>query len=643
MGFFDRLLGHDWKWYLNKSDKYVNEGDLGEALACVQKAQELSDGTDATDVAIADKLSALKKRIYDKAFAQAQTYLKRGQRETAQSAIERAARYVQTDEERDALNALVDQGNHFEEEDKVVEAHVEGEDRVDGLDVSDKWNLYVTSLSFDKAQHCDNLGDDFKAAWIALQEGAFDEAIEGLEKVYAENPEDGLVMCELGRAYFGKGDADKAAELLEKADNAVDDIDTKLLRTEVMWSQKKYDVAESILQSAHDMDPDNIQVLVRIAQHGLIAKDYDSGIAAAEVLMEKLPQDYSIHRLAGRLYQDKGDEDNALDQFETVNRMYWQVNPQTHKLSFDQPSALAAANIYLKRESDLKRAVELFDAVRANSDGDTHIGACMSLAECYEKMGKNSKRMEMLTEARRIMDELVENAKQGPEKAMMRLTYADICEKCGDTEAGNEQIQEARAFFAADAERGLPVAAFYVQLIDEKIAGKPFPKPDELQERLVAFIQDLRERMAAQRPASSSSFLHAATSMDMSSPVIHVSSDDSSGSSASLSTASFDDTNMRAMARLASQNNDLSLATLASPDENEVDAPEEIDGDSDDSGDSGDSVEEEVADADSVIAPSGDDLSFATLNADDLSTLSFSNIDFGSDFGGESSDGNKDA
>ena len=518
MGLFDKLFNRDWKYYLEKCKKNLNSGDLGEALSCLKQSKEMAEQSEkgklssSSNDEIAEVEANVYHQIYDRAFKQAKELLRSGQIENAKNALDRAAKYVRTDEERDALNQLVEDSQHMKEDDKIVEAHVAGEERVDGLNTSDKWNLYVTSLPFEKAQHCDELGDEFKEAWIALQEGDFDVAINGLEKAYKDHPDDALVMMELGRAYYGKGIFDKAYAMLQKADEARDDIETKLLRTELLWTMKKFDEAEVVLQAAHDLDPENITVLARIAQHGLIARDFESGIAAAEVLLEKLPNDWSVQRLAGRIYLESGDEDKALECFEAVNRIYWQVNPQTKKLTFDQTSASAAGNIYLKRGEKLERAAELFEAIRANSEGETHVAICQTLAEVYEKQGRNAKRTEVLSESTRFMDDLLQKAK-GPERAMIQLQYSEVCDKLGDHDKESEMIQGARAFFAQDAEKGQPVAEFYLDLIDKKLAGEPFPTADKMQERLMEFIQKKREAVQASRPAPNTDILYTMASM----------------------------------------------------------------------------------------------------------------------------------
>lgn len=489
MGLFDKLFGRDWSYYLNKSIKFASDDDYGEAMNCLDHAMALANDDDAKSK-IQDKKNEYKHVIYSKAFEQAKIYLRNGEHEAAQTAIDRAARHVQNDDERNKLNELIENGNELHKAEINNEQNPLDDDKTE-LDSDDKWSLYVTSLPFDKAQHYDELGQEFKNAWILLQEEKFEPAIRGLEDVYKKHPDDPYIMTELGRAYYGNRQFDKADALLKKSDDTRDDIETKLLRAELQWAMKKFDVAEQILQAAHDLDPENVSVLARIAQHGLIARDFESGIAAIEVLLEKLPQDVSVQRLAGRIYLESGDDEKALQAFETVNRLYWQVHPQTKKLTFDQTAAATAAALYIKKNENLTRAAELLDAVRANTTGEAHVAVCMQLSEVYEKMNKKSKCNELLTEALRFMDDLIDNA-QNAEKALVQLQYAEVAERAGNMTKSNEMLDAAQHFFKSDADKGHPVAAFYVDLIERKKAGEPFPNAQQLQEQMTAFVQKQR-------------------------------------------------------------------------------------------------------------------------------------------------------
>ncbi|MBO5753045.1 MAG: tetratricopeptide repeat protein [Proteobacteria bacterium] len=488
MGLWDKLFHRDCQYYLNKCDEMITKQDFGEAMACVKKAMALAATQEEKDAAEAKK-KELTHLIYQRAYDNAKKYLKVGNTNAAQNAFDLAARHAQTDEERDALNALKEEDYEKEAEDKLEDVRVEGEDQVHSLDLDDKWNLYVSSLSFEKAQHCDELGKEFKAAWVALQEGDLNTAVPGLEAVYKEHENDVLVMTELSRAYLGKGEVNKAEKLLTKADQLGQDVDVKLLRVEALWALKNFPLAEKVLQAAYDMDEDNVQILVRIAQHGLFSRDFESGIPAAEELVARLPQDPSVHGLAARLYLESGDEDKALASYEMVNKLHWQVNPQTKKLSFNQNAAMAAAAIYIKKNENLERAVELLEAMRANTTGEPHIAVCLQLADVFEKLDKKSKRNDILAESTRFLDDMLEELK-GPERAMVQLQYSEICEKLGDKDKEKTMIDDARAFFAADAEKGQPVAAFYVELIDKKLAGEPFPTAGEMKERMETFVKE---------------------------------------------------------------------------------------------------------------------------------------------------------
>lgn len=491
MGFFDKIFKRDCAWHLARSRKYAQDGDFGEAMISLKQGEAMASGEGEKEAAKAWR-KELTHDIYEHAYEQAKRFIKTKNHEAAQNALDRAARHIQSDEERDALNALIDEEH---QEAAVVQAHVDGEDQVSSLDDEDKWNLYVTKLSFEKAQQFDELGQDFKRAWMALQEGRFEDAIDGLERVCKAHPDDATVMMELGRAYYGKGDFVRADELLSSADKARADIEIKLLWAEILWAQKRFDVAETVLQSAHDLDPENITVLARIAQHGLLARDFESGIAAIEVLLESLPNDVSIQRLGGRLYQESGDDDKALECYENVNRLYWQVNPQTKKLTFDQNSAAAAAAIYVKKNENLQRAVTLLDAIRANSTGEGHVGVCLQLADVYEKMNKKSRRDELLTESLRFMDDMIESSK-GAERALIQLQYAEVAEKVGDDAKSREMLEASRLVFEPDAAKGHPVAAFYLDLIERKKAGEPFPTPSQMQARMLEFVKGIQEGRA---------------------------------------------------------------------------------------------------------------------------------------------------
>jgi len=501
MGILDKILGRGWEWYLGRAEKSLRDEDFGEAMHNVKKAEsKLCEGVgDEAKSRVESLRVRVMRATYDHALTSAKAFLASKQNsEAARNAIDRALRHALTQEERDAVSSLVEAQLELSKPvDKVMEEVRVAHSEADVLTDSDKSSMYVTHLPFAKAHRYDELGDAFKGAWIALQEGRVDEAIEGLEAVLKEHPGNPDVMAELGRAYHGKGELAKAEKHLTKADHGRADVETKISRVQVLWAMQRFDIAEMVLQAAHDLAPEDSGVLAAIAQHGLLSKDYASGIEAIEVLIETHPEDVSVHRLGGRLYLESGDDDKALVCFEAVNRLFWKVDPQTKKLTIDQNSAAAAAGLYMKRGENLARAAELLDAVRSLTEGETHVAICLQLAQVYEKMGKSSRRLEMIDEAMRFMDAVYE-ASEGQDRINMCLRYADLCEMRDGQDAAMTgkalaMLNEAREMVQAEVDKGNPLAAVVVDVIQKRIEGEPLPSPEALAERQMAVLKGMAE------------------------------------------------------------------------------------------------------------------------------------------------------
>ena len=545
MGILDALFGGDTASYIRKAEKLADhQNNPGEALVLLNKADKKARSeSDREKIALAR--TSIEHKAYQMAVEQAKLYMRAHMHQNAQNAIDRAVRFAHSDEERDAVRAIIDSDLFHDDGESAAEidevAKVEGEEKVSGMEFRDKWSLYVNRLTFGRAQHFDALGDDFKKAWIELQEGRFETAIQGLEAVHEKHGDDVDVLVELGRAYYGQGTFDKARGLVAKAEELQPgDIEIKMLHTQILWALKQYDEAEKVLQKAYDLEPDNNNVLAMVAQQGLMTKEFESAVAAIEQLIDNAPQDVSVRRLAARIYLESGDEVKALESYEAVNRLFWQVDPRTKKITFDQNSAVAAAALYFKRGENLERAAELLDNVRAETQGETHVGICMQLAEVYEKMGKSAKREEVYTEALRFLDEIYDASKgekranlafqyadicnrcgrredgaakldeglrfldeiydksEGDKRVNLAMQYAEICDKCGDRERGIPKMNEARDIVSAEAVKGNPLAQLALDLIEKRIRGEALPSPEEYARKQQEILESLvKDRLSA--------------------------------------------------------------------------------------------------------------------------------------------------
>ena len=551
MGILDAIFGGDTAWSIKKAHKMADGYNPGEALALLKKAEKKAK-SDKEKEDIAQAREAIEHKAYLMAVEQAKDYMRGHMHQNAQNAIDRAVRYAHSEEEREQVRAIIDSDLFHDDGESAAVLdevpRVEGEEKVSGLEFQDKWSLYVNRLSFGRARHFDELGDDFKKAWIELQEGHFDEAIAGLEAVLKTHEDDADVLLELARAYNGKGEFEKARTFAASAEEKKpNDIETKLLYAQILWALKKFDDAEGVLQKAYDLEPDNNNVLAMVAQQGLMTKEFESAIAAIEQLIENAPQDVSVRRLAARIYLESGDEEKALESYETVNRLFWQVDPRTKKITFDQNSAVAAASLYYKRGENLERAVELLEAVRAETQGEAHVNICMQLAEVYEKMEKPAKREEVYQEALRFLDTIYDGSKgekranlafqyadicnrcgkkedgaeklneglkfldeiyeksEGDRRVNLAMQYAEICDNCGDRERGIPKMNEARDIVSVEAEKGNPLAQLALDLIEKRIRGEELPPPEEYAKKQQEILESIIAKRMASQPESSTS------------------------------------------------------------------------------------------------------------------------------------------
>ena len=188
----------------------------------------------------------------------------------------------------------------------------------------------------------------------------------------------------------------------------------------------------------------------------------------------------------------------------------------------------------------------------------------------------------------RFMDEMLEKVKGG-ERAMLQLQYSEVAGKIGDTDKETEMIQEARRFFAADAENGHPVAAFYIDLIDQKLAGKPFPDAAEMQEKLQAFVDKLRSAHARAQETAVSEAEDSDSEEEVQASMID---DQASMRVSSVSMENADDI-LRKMAALAN-NQQSPIITFSSGDDDDSEDEDAEDGE--ESSDDNDDASEDSSD-----------------------------------------------
>ena len=416
MGFLGKLFKKDWRDIVKKGDKYLASGEKGLALQEYRSAlKRLEEGSpDYND--IYEKVAEIAAELRQGHLQRAAQLSKAGEIERAYAAFESARAQSlspesieEVDELRAKLSAAV------EEERKIPALHDESDEAGQEWNERDHFQVLLGGLPEAQAEEYEGYGDQFRRGWMALQAGDFDRAIELLEQAKESRPAP-FLLTELGRAYHGQNQAERALELMRAADQeAGDEIYIKLRLVEVLWTLERHDEAEEVLQAAHDLDEENTEVFRAIGEHALRSGDYDPGIEAVELMLEDEPNNIGLLRMLGQLFQAKGELPQALDAYERVNGLRWSFDPENNELVFDATSALGAAQILLELEKKPDRAVELLSAVASVTIGLSRAAILVAMARAHMLKKRRKEARELLGKARELI--LVEG-KQGNEEAL---------------------------------------------------------------------------------------------------------------------------------------------------------------------------------------------------------------------------------
>lgn len=421
MGFFGKLLGRTWQKYQSRGDEHRTSGELGLALQEYRTAVAKFDGTDEEKTALEERISEVRKSLRVMQMKRAENLIEAGQAERASNAVESAMSHCETDDERTEVRKLARRLDDLEAEatrDEVAEAFEHAESTSAEMSERDEFNVLLGALDHAQARHYEELGSAFRKGWLSLQRGEFEQARDKFGSVLEEHPEDPWVHAELGRAHLALDDNERANELLAKADELADeqDIYIKLHRAQVLWAVEDFETAEEVLQVAHDLDQDDARVFRAIGEHALRSGDYEPGIQAVEIMLEDAATDVGLLRMLAQLHHAKGDQEQALEFYEQVQKLRWSIDQDSRELVFDPQSALAAAQIYLEQERKQDRAIDLLHAMLSVTTGESAAAVHSMMAEAYRQKGKEADARDALDKALRLLPEEHEKRSELEEK-----------------------------------------------------------------------------------------------------------------------------------------------------------------------------------------------------------------------------------
>lgn len=168
----------------------------------------------------------------------------------------------------------------------------------------------------------DKLQMEMDEAVELIQTGQVENGLRLLEQVGVEGADFPDIMIALAAAYYDLGHVETAWQVLERSDPPSGGwhLEKSLLKTELLMEQEKWEEALDELLLLNEEYPEQIRVLVMLA-------DYYAAQGLTEVACKYLEQALEvdenqpeIHIALGELYDQLGDPDRAMQQWESIGR-----------------------------------------------------------------------------------------------------------------------------------------------------------------------------------------------------------------------------------------------------------------------------------------------------------------------------------
>ena len=214
------------------------------------------------------------------------------------------------------------------------------------------------------------------------------ETIEAFEKLIEENPNDPLLIQQLGYMYLSSGRVDDAIALYKEAiyDNPeVVELYTLLKKANELKGTSQEEIKEKLkrepLDSLQTRQPDDISASLQLAMKYVSERKYDEAIATFKKILGKSPNSIQALINLGVTYRAAGEPEKAISCYERILEIEPEIVPARYNL----------AMVFLSQDKFEKAASHLDKIV---SDLPEFFLAQFHLANSYEKLGRIEKAIE---------------------------------------------------------------------------------------------------------------------------------------------------------------------------------------------------------------------------------------------------------
>ena len=328
MGLLKTFFNQDHEKIEQRGDAFLKASDWGRAKLEFEKALDLLVKTSPDEVS--------ETRLRDK-LVQAKEALAQEHRRTGEELME-AAYYDDAGEllqlaldltrEPELIASIQDRLGEMErltagDIQKVLpESTVDDEIYPNDQD-EETFMALCSALPEDVQEAYLSYGGTFKAGYLALNRGAFDQAVDDLSRAMEENPDpDSFISLELATAYLNQGHLDEARRLLETfLQHHPDALPGYQVLCEVLWEMGAFGQAEALLDGCPDDLKNSLAHVLLLGETLFQAGLYSDAASFYQGFRKNHAWNEPITRALANTYE-------ALRDFESARDLYAEIMDQ---------------------------------------------------------------------------------------------------------------------------------------------------------------------------------------------------------------------------------------------------------------------------------------------------------------------------
>jgi len=176
----------------------------------------------------------------------------------------------------------------------------------------------ISSLPGEIMELYQNYGSDFKAGYVALNQGDFEYAKTKLSAAIKENPppHNSYISLELAKAHFNLKQGEEARSFLNGfLKDHPDSLEGYQLLCEIYWEMGEFDQAQELLSSSPEELRDSLPVQLLRGETLSRAQRYEEAESFYLNHLETFGWDENVARMLAVIYETMGKKERALELF----------------------------------------------------------------------------------------------------------------------------------------------------------------------------------------------------------------------------------------------------------------------------------------------------------------------------------------